>query len=60
MKQRRAYRWALFALAIVCFVYFVFVDSDSIPALALFFLFGGLWYWLERRKMRELDAPEPK
>ncbi len=60
MRQRRAYRWALFFVAVACFVYFVFLDSDSITALALFFVSGGLWYWLERRKMRELDALRPE
>jgi len=56
MRQRRAYRWALFFVALFCFFYFVFRDSDSLWALGLFFLSGGLWYWLERRKMRELDG----
>jgi len=46
----------LFWVAFLCFVYFVFRDNDSLWALGLFFISGGLWYWLERRKMRELDA----
>jgi hypothetical protein len=60
MRQRRAYRWVLFLAALISFFYFVIVDSDSLSALAAFFVSGGLWYWLERRKMRELDAPHPK
>ena len=60
MRQRRAYRWCLFLVAVVCFVYFVFVDSDSLSALTLFFVSGGLWFWLERRKMTELDALHSK
>ena len=60
MRQRRAYRWALFLVALICFAYFVFFDSDSIPSLLAFFASGGLWYWLERRKMRELDALRKK
>ena len=56
MKGRMIFRWALFLIALGCFVYFVFVDNGSITALVLFFLSGGFWYWRERRKMRELDA----
>ncbi|MFA6030324.1 MAG: hypothetical protein WC969_10760 [Elusimicrobiota bacterium] len=56
MRQRRAYRWALFVVAAVCFMRFVFFDHASWATLALFFLSGGLWYGLERRKVRELDA----
>ena len=59
MKQRRATRWALFFLSAACFFYVLFVDNDSLAALAGFFAFGGFWYWLERRKMTELDAPRP-
>lgn len=55
MKQRRSYRWALFLVAALCFAYFVFLDNASVTALVLFFVAGGLWFWLERRKMRELD-----
>ena len=56
MKRRVILRWTLFFIAFACFVYFVFVDNDSILALSLFFVSGGLWYWRERRKMLELDA----
>lgn len=38
------------------FLYFVFVDSASWPALVLFAAGGGAWYWLVRRKLRRLDA----
>ena len=58
-NSKRAYRWFLFFVALGCFVYVVFVRA-SVPALALFFVSGGLWYWRERRKTRELDAPQPK
>lgn len=60
MRYRRIYRWTLLCAAGGSFFYFVFIDTDSMPALVLFFVSGGLWYWLERRKMRELDAPRPK
>ena len=60
MKKRRAYRWTLFFVAVGCFFYFIAVDNDSMVSLGLFFLSGGLWYWLERRKMTELDGPRPK
>ena len=60
MRQRRAYRWMLFLVAAACFLYFVFIDNESPWALGLFFLSGGLWFWLERRKMRELDALHPR
>ena len=56
MRQRRTYRWLLFLLALGSFYYFVFVSHDSLLALGLFLGAGGLWYWLEQRKMRELDA----
>lgn len=59
MRQRRAYRWALFVVAAVCFLRFVFFDHSAWATLALFFLSGGLWYVLERRKVRELDASAP-
>lgn len=54
--MRRLARWSLFFAALGAFGYFVAVDSDSLPALGLFFGSGGGWYWLERRKMTELDA----
>lgn len=56
MKWRLAFRWAMFCVAVVCFIYFVFFDNDSIWALVMFFASGGLWYWRERRKMTELDG----
>jgi hypothetical protein len=56
LRQRRAYRWILFFAAIYCFYYFVFCDSEELWALGGFFVCGGSWYWLERRKMTELDA----
>ena len=59
MRQRRAFRWTLFFLAALCFIRFVFLGGGTL-SLTLFFIFGGSWYWLERRKMRELDAPHPR
>ena len=56
MKRRTIIRWTLFFIAVICFIYFVFIDNGSIPALVLFIISGGLWYWREMRKMRELDA----
>lgn len=59
-RYQLAIRWALFFSAGSFFLYFVFIDSGSLPALAGFFVTGGLWYRRERRKMRELDAPRPR
>jgi hypothetical protein len=56
IRQRRAYRWVLFFLSIYCFYYFIFRDQESLWAIVGFFVFGGFWYWFERRKMTELDA----
>lgn len=56
MLARRLLRWSLFIAASSSFVRFVAVDNEDMRALAAFFVCGGLWYWLERRKMRELDA----
>jgi len=59
-RSRLALRWSLFFSAGSFFLYFVFIDSGSMSALGGFFVTGGLWYWRERRKMRELDAPRPR
>ena len=56
MWARRALRWAAFLCAGGTFLHFVLVDSENLRVLGGFFLSGGLWLWLERRKMRELDA----
>lgn len=56
MNFRRFIRWTLFWVAVAAFLRFTLVDSDDMRSLAAFFASGGLWYWLERRKMRELDA----
>lgn len=58
-NTRRAYRWFLFLAAVLCFFYIIFVDATA-QAVTLFFITGGLWYWREQRKTRELDAPTPK
>lgn len=59
MARRRGYRWTLFVVAAGLFVYVTLVEASA-WAVAAFFVSGGLWYWLERRKMRELDAPRPR
>lgn len=56
MNIRRPIRWTLFWLAVAAFLRFTLVDRDDMRSLGAFFVCGGLWYWLERRKMRELDA----
>lgn len=56
MWWRRLLRWTAFLGAGAAFARFVFVDNDDLRVLAAFFVLGGLWVWLERRKMRELDA----
>lgn len=56
MWARRLLRWTCFFGAGGAFLYFLLVDNEDMRVLAAFFLFGALWVWLERRKMRELDA----
>ncbi|MDE2291425.1 MAG: hypothetical protein KGL53_05025 [Elusimicrobia bacterium] len=56
MTFRRLLRWALFWAAVAAVVRFVFFNHEDLTALAVFFAAGGAWYWLERRKMRELDS----
>ncbi len=56
LQPRRLLRWFLFWLAAGAFFRFILVDNEDLRALGVFFAAGGLWYWLERRKMRELDA----
>lgn len=55
-KPTRPVRWILFFVAIACFLYAVVVDATA-WSVGGFFCSGIIWYWLERRKMRELDAP---
>lgn len=57
-RQKRGFRWTLFAVSVLCFMYTVFVRV-SLWTLGFFFVSGGAWYWLERRKTRELDALPP-
>jgi len=59
MQTKRGFRWTLFAVAFCCFFWVVFVSSSP-WAIALFFISGGGWYYLEQRKTRELDAPKPR
>lgn len=56
MWARRLVRWTVFWCAVGAFVRFVWFDNEDLRVLAAFFGSGGLWVWLERRKMRELDA----
>lgn len=56
MWARRLLRWTAFLGAGASFFHFVWVDNEDLRVLAAFFASGGLWVWLERRKMRELDA----
>ena len=56
--QKRSFRWALFGVAVFCFFYTIFIHV-SIWSVAVFFASGGAWYWLEKRKARELDAFRP-
>ena len=58
-NTKRAYRWFLFLAAVLSFFYVVFFDRSP-TAVAAFFVSGGVWYFLEQRKTRELDAPKPK
>lgn len=55
----RGFRWLLFLAAALSFFY-VMLGGAEPWAVALFFVSGALWYALERRKMRELDAYRPK
>lgn len=55
----RVFRLVLVSIASLSVIYAVFVRPAPWSLLG-FFLFGGLWLWLGHRKMRELDAPQPK
>ncbi len=57
--NRRALRWTLFTLAIVCLAASFVVDGKLWTS-AGFFVCGGAWFWLAKRKARELDAPRPR
>ena len=59
MTSWRGYRWTLFLVSGACFAYVAFVRASP-WGVAAFFVSGGAWYWLERHKMRELDAPRPR
>lgn len=56
MWARRLLRWTCFFGAWGAFFFFLLVDNEDMRVLAAFFSLGALWVWLERRKMRELDA----
>ena len=57
-KQKRSFRWALLLTATGAFFYTI-LRHVTIVGVALFFICGGAWYWLEQRKARELDALPP-
>ena len=56
MWMRRLLRLTAFLCAAGTFLRFTLVDNEDLRVLGAFFVSGGLWLWLERRKMRELDA----
>ena len=53
----RALRWSLLAVSAALLLRFVLAGGRSPGALALFAACGGAWFWLQRRKLRELDGP---
>ena len=56
MFSKRGFRWFLFLVAFADF--FIIVSGRrNIWTIGLFFIAGSFWFWLEHRKMRELDAP---
>lgn len=57
--SQRNLRWVLFLAAFSFLLAAIFADEKFWPCVG-FFLFGGVWFWLARRKARELDAPRPK
>jgi hypothetical protein len=59
VRQKRSFRWTLFSISVICFFYTVLVRVSP-WVVALFFLSGGGWYWLEQRKTMELDALPPE
>ena len=56
--RKRGFRWMLFFIAAGSFFYTI-LHHVSPWSVGLFFVCGGAWFWLERRKMRELDALPP-
>lgn len=58
MKNRR-WRWVLLLAALLLLLKSVF--GTATPwSVGGFFACGACWYWLARRRTRELDAPRPK
>lgn len=55
----RNLRWILFILT-ASFLVGSFFTEHEFWAAAGFFTCGSLWYWLVRRKARELDGPRPR
>ena len=55
----RGLRWCLLLAAILFLLRSVF-GAASNWSVGGFFACGAAWYWLARRKRRELDAPKPK
>ncbi len=57
--SQRNLRRVLFLMA-SGFLLSAFMADDKIWPCVGFFFFGGLWFWLARRKARELDSPHPR
>jgi hypothetical protein len=56
--MRRMVRWLAFLICLGCLAKNVF-GQESAWALAGFFAFGALWYYLTWKRTRELDAEKP-
>ena len=54
--MKRGFRWFLFLIAFFDF-FVVLSGRANVWTVGVFFAAGCSWYFLERRKMRELDAP---
>ena len=59
MRTKRWFRWLLFLGAAASFLRVVWAGAEPF-SVGTFFVLGGGWFWLERRKTRELDAPRPR
>jgi hypothetical protein len=55
----RNFRWILLILT-AAFLGASFFTEHELWAAAGFFICGSLWYWLVRRKARELDGSRPR
>ncbi len=59
MPWSRRLRWMLLAMAFF-FLAWSLLASPSPWTVAGFFACGAGWYWLTRRKTRELDSHRPR